>query len=125
MAGASARASGGEGGGLTGGGGLGEAGTVIVIDGKYFSNDIDLAWARAAPAELEDSMGSSFQDLVADLLVLLMPTDTTVTSHTGAVRCVLAIAYNAVLMCVSCRFLYMSEFDANLKIVDFFTELIW
>ncbi|KAL5220364.1 hypothetical protein ABZP36_025077 [Zizania latifolia] len=97
---------------------------VIAAEGKYFSNGFDQAWARTAPRHLHTSMEGAFRGLVADLLALPMPTVAAVTGHAAAAGCVLALAHDTVVMRASRGFLYMSEVDAGLKIVDFFAELI-
>lgn len=74
---------------------------VIAAEGKYFSNGFDQAWARTVPRRLQTSMSEAFRALVADLL-----------------------AHDAAVMRASRGFLYMSEVDAGIKIVDYFAELL-
>ncbi|KAF0915902.1 hypothetical protein E2562_000546 [Oryza meyeriana var. granulata] len=97
---------------------------VIAAEGKYFSNGFDLAWARTAPLDLHASMSEAFRYLVADLLALPMPTVAAVTGHAAAAGCALALVHDAVVMRASRGFLYMSEVDAGIKIVEYFAELI-
>ncbi|TVU22810.1 hypothetical protein EJB05_32530, partial [Eragrostis curvula] len=96
---------------------------VLAAEGKYFSNGFDQAWARTAPRHLQATMGGEFRGLVADLLALPMPTVAAVTGHAAAAGCGLVLAHDAVIMRGSRGFLYMSEVDAGLKLVDFFAEV--
>lgn len=97
---------------------------VIAAEGKYFSNGFDQAWARTVPRRLQTSMSEAFRALVADLLALPMPTVAAVTGHAAAAGCALALAHDAAVMRASRGFLYMSEVDAGIKIVDYFAELL-
>ncbi|PWZ46313.1 hypothetical protein Zm00014a_005245, partial [Zea mays] len=78
---------------------------VLAAEGKFFSNDYDLAWARAGPAPAPGhrlfAMRAAFCGLVADLLVLPVLTVTTVTGHAAGAGCALALAHDAVAMCAS------------------------
>ncbi|TVU22797.1 hypothetical protein EJB05_32516, partial [Eragrostis curvula] len=96
---------------------------VLAAEGKYFSNGFDQAWASTAPRHLQATMGGEFRGLVADLLALPMPTVAAVTGHAAAAGCGLVLAHDAVIMRGSRGFLYMSEVDAGLKLVDFFAEV--
>ncbi|XP_051223666.1 enoyl-CoA delta isomerase 2, peroxisomal-like [Lolium perenne] len=97
---------------------------VLAAEGKYFSNGFDQAWARTVPLHLQVSMSEGFRGLLADLLVLPMPTVAAVTGHAAAAGCALALAHDTVVMRGSRGFLYMSEVDAGIKIVDYFAELL-
>jgi Delta3-Delta2-enoyl-CoA isomerase len=48
-----------------------------------------------------------------------------VTGHAAAAGCALALAHNVAIMQASCGFLYMSEVDAGIKIVDYFASRRW
>ncbi|WVZ72732.1 hypothetical protein U9M48_021148 [Paspalum notatum var. saurae] len=80
---------------------------VLAAEGKFFSNGYDLAWARAGPdpAGRVSAMRAALRDLVADLVALAAPTV-------------------AAVMRAARGFLYMSEVDAGIKIVDFVAELL-
>ncbi|XP_047053587.1 enoyl-CoA delta isomerase 2, peroxisomal-like [Lolium rigidum] len=97
---------------------------VLAGEGKYFSNGFDQAWARTVPLHLQVSMSEGFRGLLADLLALPMPTVAAVTGHAAAAGCALALAHDTVVMRASRGFLYMSEVDAGIKIVDYFAELL-
>ncbi|XP_037417586.1 enoyl-CoA delta isomerase 2, peroxisomal-like [Triticum dicoccoides] len=97
---------------------------VMAAEGKYFSNGFDQAWARTVPPHLHTTMSEGFRGLVADLLALPMPTVAAVTGHAAAAGCALALAHDSTVMRASRGFLYMSEVDAGIKIVDYFGELL-
>ncbi|XP_062217875.1 enoyl-CoA delta isomerase 2, peroxisomal-like [Phragmites australis] len=99
---------------------------VVAAEGKFFCNGYDLAWARAgaAPPDRVSAMRCALRGLVADLLALPVPTVAAVTGHAAGAGCGLALAHDAIVMRASRGFLYMSEVDAGIKIVDFFGELL-
>jgi enoyl-CoA hydratase/carnithine racemase len=68
-------------------------------------------------------MSEGFRGLLGDLLALPMPTVAAVTGHAAAASCALALAHDYVIMRASRGFLYMSEVDADIKIVDYFGEV--
>jgi hypothetical protein len=47
------------------------------------------------------------------------------TGHAAAAGCAFALAHNAAIMRASRGFLYMSEVDAGIKIVDYFASRRW
>ncbi|KAJ1282097.1 hypothetical protein BS78_03G023700 [Paspalum vaginatum] len=99
---------------------------VLAAEGKFFSNGYDLAWARAGPdpAGRVSAMRAALRGLVADLLALPAPTVAAVTGHAAGAGCALALALDSAVMRASRGFLYMSEVDAGIKIVDFVAELV-
>lgn len=99
---------------------------VLAAEGKFFSNGYDLAWARAgpSPATRVSAMRAALRGLVADLLAFPAPTVAAVTGHAAGAGCALALALDSAVMRAARGFLYMSEVDAGIKIVDFVAELV-
>jgi hypothetical protein len=96
---------------------------VLATEGKYFSNDCDQS---KVPLHVQADMGEvNAGERETDLLALPMPTIATVTGHTVAAECVLALAHDAAVMRASHGFLYMSEVNARIKIVDYFAVRRW
>ncbi|TXG49730.1 hypothetical protein EZV62_025605 [Acer yangbiense] len=99
---------------------------ITTNEGKFFSNGLDLAWARSLlsyprpdPIRL-----SSFGSLVMDFISLPMPTIAAVTGHASAAGLLLALCHDYVLMRRDRGFLYMSELDIGLTIPAWSVALI-
>ncbi|WVZ91456.1 hypothetical protein U9M48_037624 [Paspalum notatum var. saurae] len=69
-------------------------------------------------------MHAALCDLVADLLALPAPTVAAITGHAAGAGCALALALDSAVMRAARGFLYMSEVDTGIKIVDFIAELL-
>jgi hypothetical protein len=95
---------------------------VLANEGKYFSNDFNQS---QVPLHMQADMGEEFRALVTDLLALLMSTVATMTGHAAAVGCALALAHDAAVMRASHGFLYMSEVNTGIKIIDYFMARRW
>lgn len=100
-------------------------GTVLitVADGKFFSNGFDLAWAAKSSNAVKSlsHMVNLFQDVVADLLSLPVPTIAAVTGHAAAAGFLLAISHDYVMMNRERGVLYMSEIDIGMTLPEYFT----
>ncbi|GMH08488.1 hypothetical protein Nepgr_010328 [Nepenthes gracilis] len=99
---------------------------VTTADGKFFSNGLDLAWAkssgsRSSMMERLQHMLEYFKPLLADLLTLSMPTIAAVTGHAAAAGFMLALGHDYVLMRRDKGFLYMSELDIGLTFPEYVT----
>ncbi|KAG6501910.1 enoyl-CoA delta isomerase 1, peroxisomal-like [Zingiber officinale] len=102
----------------------GGAALVIAAEGKFFSNGFDLDWARASPSLHPGLMTAALRRTLADLLSLPMPTVAAVTGHVSAAGCFLALSHDYVVMRADRGFLYMSEVDIGLPIVESFMALM-
>ncbi|CAA6661147.1 unnamed protein product [Spirodela intermedia] len=102
-------------------GGVGGAALVIAAEGRFFSNGFDLKWAsEKSPDSHRRSrlMTSAFQRTLAALISLPMPTVAAVTGHAAAAGFFLVLAHDYALMRADRGFLYMSEVDRGLPIID-------
>ncbi|XP_058113376.1 enoyl-CoA delta isomerase 2, peroxisomal-like [Magnolia sinica] len=100
---------------------------VTTAKGKFFSNGFDLNWAKAggsASQERVHQMSSKFEQIVADLMSLPMPTVAAVTGHASAAGCMLALSHDYVYMRKDRGFLYMSELDIGLPFPDYFMAML-
>lgn len=100
---------------------------VTTAEGRFFSNGFDLNWAQAAGSgflERLQHMVDKFQQIVADLFSLPMPTIAAVSGHAAAAGFMLAISHDYVLMRKDRGFLYMSELDIGLPFPDYFMGLM-
>ncbi|CAI0459793.1 unnamed protein product, partial [Linum tenue] len=105
-------------------------GSVLITtsQGRFFSNGLDLGWARSAgsrseAAERLNHMVDSFRPIVAELIYLPMPTVAVVQGHAAAAGFVLALCHDYVLMRSDRGVLYMSEVDLGIPLPDYFTVL--
>ncbi|KAK1570393.1 hypothetical protein Q3G72_001240 [Acer saccharum] len=91
---------------------------ITTNEGKFFSNGLDLAWARSLQSypRPDPNRLSSFGSLVLDFISLPMPTIAAVTGHASAAGLLLALCHDYVLMRRDRGFLYMSELDIGLTI---------
>ncbi|KAL8241911.1 hypothetical protein R6Q59_012214 [Mikania micrantha] len=99
---------------------------ITVAEGKFFSNGLDIAWAKSAsdgsPSEainLLRHMANLFKDVVSDLISLPMPTIAAVTGHAAAAGLLLAISHDYVLMRRDRGVLYMSELDMGMALPEY------
>ncbi|XP_010911380.2 enoyl-CoA delta isomerase 1, peroxisomal [Elaeis guineensis] len=92
---------------------------VTTAEGKYFSNGFDLAWAKSSPADRPRIMTSALQHVIADLMTLPMPTIAAVTGHASAAGFALVLSHDYVVMRGDRGFLYMSELDIEIRLVDY------
>ncbi|XP_058113048.1 enoyl-CoA delta isomerase 2, peroxisomal-like [Magnolia sinica] len=100
---------------------------VTIAEGKFFSNGFDLNWAKAAGAGFQDRlehMVSKFDQIVADLISLPMPTVAAVTGHAAAAGFMLALSHDYVYMRKDRGVLYMSELNIGLPFPDYFMALM-
>ncbi|KAD4178162.1 hypothetical protein R6Q59_021710 [Mikania micrantha] len=104
---------------------------ITVAKGKFFSNGLDIAWAKSASGgslseavNLLRHMVNLFKDVVADLISLPMPTIAAVTGHAAAAGMLLAMSHDYVLMRRDRGVLYMSEVDIGMTLPDYFTAAI-
>lgn len=98
--------------------GGGGAALVTAAEGKFFSNGFDLAWARASPGDRPRLMGTAFARVAAALASLPVPTVAAVTGHAAAAGFFLVLAHDYVVMRGDRGFLYFSEVDLGIPIVD-------
>ncbi|XP_047328376.1 enoyl-CoA delta isomerase 1, peroxisomal-like [Impatiens glandulifera] len=90
--------------------------------GKFFSNGLDLDWARRNTdhtttfADRLRQISIKFRSLVRDLISLPLPTIAAVTGHAVAGGLVLVLCHDYVLMRKDRGLLYMSELDIGFKV---------
>ncbi|KAM0939641.1 putative enoyl-CoA hydratase/isomerase, ClpP/crotonase-like domain superfamily [Dioscorea sansibarensis] len=92
------------------------AALVTAAEGKFFSNGLDLAWARVSPSDRTRQLDSAFRDTIADLISLPMPTIAAVTGHAAAGGFIIARTHDYVVMGGDRGFIYMSELDIGVPI---------
>lgn len=100
---------------------------VTTAEGRFFSNGFDLNWATASGSGFMDRlqlMVDRFEQIVADLFSLPMPTIAAVSGHAAAAGFMLAISHDYVLMRKDRGYLYMSELDIGLQFPDYFMALM-
>ncbi|CAI0402414.1 unnamed protein product, partial [Linum tenue] len=98
-------------------------GSVLITtsQGRFFSNGLDLGWARSAGSRSEAA--ERLNHMVDSLISLPMPTVAVVQGHAAAAGFVLALCHNYVLMRSDRGVLYMSEVDLGIPLPDYFTVL--
>ncbi|KAL4271897.1 hypothetical protein GQ457_13G005900 [Hibiscus cannabinus] len=103
-------------------------GSVLITQGKFFSNGFDLDWAQAA----ESKQGASerlrqmvvlFKLVIASLLNIPMPTIASLTGHAAAGGSVLALSHDYIIMRRDRGVLYMSEVDLGLTLPGYVNVL--
>ncbi|XP_010278005.1 PREDICTED: enoyl-CoA delta isomerase 2, peroxisomal-like [Nelumbo nucifera] len=105
-------------------------GSVLIGQGKFFSNGFDLAWAESAGSGSSgflhrlQHMGDGLKAIMVDLLSLPMPTIAAVSGHAAAAGFMLALSHDYVLMRKDRGVLYMSELDIGLTLPDYFIALL-
>ncbi|KAJ0964882.1 hypothetical protein J5N97_026020 [Dioscorea zingiberensis] len=97
---------------------------VTSAEGKFFSNGLDLDWARVSPSERMPLLGSAFRATLTDLISLPMPTIAAVTGHAAAAGFILARSHDYVVMRGDRGFVYMSELDIGVPISGFAMSLL-
>ncbi|KAH7657758.1 Enoyl-CoA hydratase/isomerase protein [Dioscorea alata] len=95
------------------------AALVTAAEGKFFSNGLDLAWARVSPSDRTRELGSALRATIADLMSLPMPTIAAVTGHAAAGGFIIARAHDYVVMRGDRGFVYMSELDIGVPIARY------
>ncbi|KAL5559761.1 hypothetical protein UlMin_035972 [Ulmus minor] len=96
---------------------------------KFFSNGLDLAWARAANSNSAalgrlGQMVASFKPIIAELISLPMPTIAALPGHAAAGGFLLAISHDYIVMRSDRGVLYMSEVDLGLPLPDYFSAVL-
>ncbi|CAI0374970.1 unnamed protein product, partial [Linum tenue] len=98
-------------------------GSVLITtsQGRFFSNGLDLGWARSAGSRSEAA--ERLNHMVDSLISLPMPTVAVVQGHAAAAGFVLALCHDYVFMRSDRGVLYMSEVDLGIPLPDYFTVL--
>ena len=92
------------------------AALVTAAEGKFFSNGMDLSWARTS--QNPNLMGSAYVSTLAALVSMPIPTIAAVTGHAAAGGFFFLLAHDYIMMRRERGFLYMSELDVGLPISD-------
>ncbi|XP_042515429.1 enoyl-CoA delta isomerase 2, peroxisomal-like [Macadamia integrifolia] len=108
--------------------GVPAAALVITAEGKFFSNGLDLPWAKAAGAVgFSDRMrliGSKFKELTTEIISLPLPTIAAISGHASAGGFILALCHDYILMRKDRGVLYMSELDISFPLPRHYMALI-
>ncbi|PSS34548.1 Enoyl-CoA delta isomerase 1, peroxisomal like [Actinidia chinensis var. chinensis] len=100
---------------------------ITTAHGKFFSNGLDLDWAKSGGPEINPRiqlMGSKLRSIVKDLISLPLPTIAAVTGHASAAGMIFVVSHDYVVMRRDRGFLYMSELDVDLPIPPWATAVI-
>lgn len=93
------------------------AALVTTNDGKFYSNGLDMNWVRAAQARgASQESKYSFNNMLATLADMNVPTIAAVCGHASAAGFIFALAHDHRCMRGDRGFLYMSEMDVQVRI---------
>eukprot|EP00252_Welwitschia_mirabilis_P007418 TRINITY_DN1873_c0_g3_i1.p1 TRINITY_DN1873_c0_g3~~TRINITY_DN1873_c0_g3_i1.p1 ORF type:complete len:236 (+),score=35.12 TRINITY_DN1873_c0_g3_i1:313-1020(+) len=88
---------------------------VTTNDGRYFSNGLDLKWISENPSARLEIIRVKFENLLASLMRLGVPTVAAMRGHAAAGGLVFAMAHDYRFMSKGRSVLYMSELDIGMK----------